>query len=128
MKKANLKKGFTIFEMMVVVMIVGFILAIAIPNYIRERQKATTSICNSNQKMIYTAASVYQLREEDSLDGMGAREAMEALRDKRYLRGFEWAECPAERDGSYDDYIMEFEGGYIADVDCAARGDEHLWQ
>jgi len=45
-------KGFTLVEIMIVVGIIGLILAITIPNYIRSRELAQVNACISNLKKI----------------------------------------------------------------------------
>lgn len=112
---------------MIVVVIIGLLMAIALPNYIRGRRRAARTICLSNQKMIYTQASVYMIRDPNSLLGMSDKERLEALYEDGYLRGRQWMECPAARDGSFDDYGMEFEDNFISDIECIPRGAEHQW-
>ena len=50
-RKNNKKKGFTLVEIMIVVLIIGILLAIAVPNFITARQnsRAQTIIANLNQ-------------------------------------------------------------------------------
>ena len=123
------KSGFTFIEIMVVTAIVGLLVAIAVPNYIKAREKAAEKICISNQKVIYTAVTMYKLSETDSLESMGDAERLQALTDTGYLRGNRWAECPSSsNDGDYDDYIITFENGFIADVDCDEKGALHNWE
>ncbi|MFO0539681.1 MAG: type IV pilin protein, partial [Armatimonadota bacterium] len=49
--KRNKKKGFTLVEIMIVVLIIGILLAIAVPNFITARQnsRAQTIIANLEQ-------------------------------------------------------------------------------
>lgn len=65
--KVNITNAFTLFEIMSIVVILGFIIAIAFPNYRNAKNQALGNIYASNQKMIFTVATLYQLRETDSL-------------------------------------------------------------
>ncbi|NQU95089.1 MAG: prepilin-type N-terminal cleavage/methylation domain-containing protein [Candidatus Omnitrophica bacterium] len=123
------KSGFTFIEIMVVTAILGFLIAIAVPNYIRAREKAAETVCVGNQKTIYTAVTMYILKETDSIESMSDAERLEALTDAGYLRGNKWAECPSSsNDGDYDDYIITFENGFVSNVDCDEKGALHNWE
>lgn len=119
--------GFTFFEMLVVVTIIGLLTVIVVPNYIVARSKATAATCTSNQKVIYTAATMYMLEESESLAGMGHKEKLDALIDKRYLKGNKWAECPSSGDNDYNDYTIEIDGNIIVDVECDIDPTKHVW-
>jgi len=112
---------------MVVVVIIGLIMAIALPNYFDARAKAVISTCTSNQKVIFTAATTYMIAETDSLEGLSDAEALQALTDNGYLRGNKWGECPTSSDSSYDDYEIVFEDGIISDVECKISPSAHQW-
>ena len=127
MKPKTEKKGFTLFEMLVVTAILGLIMVIAIPNYLKARNNAMAHICASNQKMIYTAASMFMNSEEESLEAMGHKERLDALIEKGYIKGNNWCECPSGKDGSYDDYTLIFQDGYISDVQCDRKPADHVW-
>ncbi len=121
------KYGFTLFEIMVVVAIIGFIMVIVLPNYISAKARAVTNSCISNQKTIFTAANIYMMRESDTLESKTRAEKLQALVDNNYLRGSGWAECPASDDNDNDDYEIIFENGVVSDVECAEKPDEHVW-
>ena len=50
--KNKRNKGFTLVEIMIVVLIIGILMAIAVPNFIQARQSSRKSSCIANLKQI----------------------------------------------------------------------------
>ncbi len=76
MQKGRNQKGFTLVELMVVVVIIGILVAIAVPVYKSTQDKAEKSACQANQRIIDSAVMQYQL------DNSGEYPAnLEALKD-----------------------------------------------
>ena len=55
------KKGFTLVEVMIVAAIIGLILAIAIPNFVKARETAQQNVCVQNMRQIMTATQVWSI-------------------------------------------------------------------
>ena len=60
MRKLN-KKGFTLVEIMIVVAIIGLLAAIAIPNFVKARQRAVWTSCYANLKQIDGAKQIWAI-------------------------------------------------------------------
>ena len=59
----NKKKGFTLVEIMIVVLIIGILLAIAVPNFVRARERSRAKTCVGNLKQIDSAKEQYAMEE-----------------------------------------------------------------
>jgi len=59
MRKMKNDKGFTLVELMIVVVIIGILIAIAIPVYNNIQTNAQTRACEANQRTIMSMLQVY---------------------------------------------------------------------
>ncbi|MBF0216493.1 MAG: prepilin-type N-terminal cleavage/methylation domain-containing protein [Candidatus Omnitrophica bacterium] len=60
-KKLLGKQGFTLVEIMIVVAIIGLLAAVAIPNFLKAREKAQQNACIANLKQIDGAKTLWGL-------------------------------------------------------------------
>lgn len=69
------RKGFTLVEIMIVVLIIGILLAIAVPNFIRARETSRTKSCIANLRQIDSG------KEQWAMDNRAANGAAVTMAD-----------------------------------------------
>jgi prepilin-type N-terminal cleavage/methylation domain-containing protein len=60
------RKGFTLIEILIVVLIIGILLAIAIPNFVKARATSRTKACISNMRMIDSAKQQWAMDNNEA--------------------------------------------------------------
>ena len=72
---AGARRGFTLIEIMIVVLIIGILLAIAVPNFVKAREASRAKSCVSNLKQVEAA------KEQWAMDNKAAASATPAMTD-----------------------------------------------
>lgn len=130
------KKGFTLVELMIVVVIMGILVAVAIPVYGAVTKNAEKKTCHSNCEVIQKAAVQYLMGESSDVkyeELMGGQSTItitgqadaEAKLPAEFLACFEGSEFP---NGPTDacQYVLSYTDGTpgIFTVSCSEHGDK----
>ena len=85
--KRNKRKGFTLVEIMIVVLIIGILLAIAVPNFVKARQNSRVQTVVGNLKQIESAKEQWAMDTGASSTATPAQADLEPNYVKKWPSG-----------------------------------------
>lgn len=124
MRKLMSKKGFTLVELMIVIVIMGILVAVAIPVYGAVTKNAEKKTCISNMRDMKSTAATFQMQGKDgdpvTLDN-GSE--LNLASDTRYTKLFTdgMPKCPS--DGTYTATMKNNDGVYEFTITCSLAND-----
>ncbi len=89
MNRIRKSKGFTLVEIMIVVLIIGILLAIAVPNFIQARNTSRTRTCIANLRQIEAAKEQWAMETNQA----STATPVQANLMPTYMKS--WPACPA---------------------------------
>ncbi len=114
------KSGFTLVEIMIVVLIIGLLAAIAVPNFVKARQKTQTNACIDNMRQIEGAIEQYTMEG----NGLSTDLSTYCGAGKYIKKNAADMVCPADKSKSYTIAAEGTDGGYT--ITCQFGGDHVL--
>jgi prepilin-type N-terminal cleavage/methylation domain-containing protein len=123
----GLAKGFTLVEIMLVVAVIGLLLAIAIPSFVKAREETMTTLCIENMRVILHASHLYEIETGTLLTG-GTNGAFlrNTLLNGGYVRKRTTFECPTSGVTDYDDYVLTYNGNKLTGIRCTLQPGDHV--
>jgi prepilin-type N-terminal cleavage/methylation domain-containing protein len=115
-------KGFTLIELMIVVLIIGILAAIAVPNYFSLHENSKRASCISNQRNIVQAATLYGIENQI----VNATLNVSVLQPSDYLNTPS-CECPSSGNGDFDDYTITWVSEVVDVIQCDIEPVGHAW-
>lgn len=106
MRKVRNQKGFTIMELMIVIVIIGILIAIAVPAYNAFRARAAAAACQSNLRTLKSAMGLYYAD-----NGVYTDSAADLA---GFLDNAGELHCPSKDDtGAYYEYTLDADTGAV---------------
>ena len=101
-RNAHGESGFTLIEIMIVVLIIGVLLAIAMPNFVKARETARAKNCLANLKEISAAKEQWVMDFRKNADDTPSKDNLtaEGAESGKYLK--KWPSCPGGGDYTID--------------------------
>jgi prepilin-type N-terminal cleavage/methylation domain-containing protein len=79
MRRVSAEDGFTFMEVLAVVMLLGILALVALPNYFGTQAGAQQAVRQSNIEAINTALALYQYNNSGACPGQGAQPSFNAF-------------------------------------------------
>jgi general secretion pathway protein G len=110
MKTNRSNKGFTLVEILIVVVILGILAAIVIPQFSQASSEARESAVKSNLQMVRSQIALYKIQHNETLPGSHAdKNFIEALTEISDVAG-------ADATSGYGPYMQKFPDNAVVEL------------
>jgi len=117
-RRLRSRKGFTLVEIMIVVAIIGLLIAIALPNFVKARNTAREKLCFNNLRLVGHAAEQYIID-----NNLADTTVVTTAQATEYMKGG-MPTCPSA--GVYTIASETVAGNSGPTVDCSIHGTYHV--
>ena len=113
MRHMGNNRGFTLIELMVVVLILGILVAIGLPNFVRMSGNARRASCFANQRNVGEQSLLYAADQGIVTGNFNVNELLLA----NYVNSG-MTECPESPNIDEDDYNISIVDGRVSSITC----------
>jgi len=117
------QRGFTLMELMIVIVIIGVLAAIGVPAYKNYVSDAKNSACEANKRAIETAAGMYYMETGEGLSDYNTTKAS-GNELQTYLANVKEFDCPWNTSDAKVGYGVEIDKGTGA-ITVTCKATEH---
>ena len=112
------ERGYTIMELLVVIVIIGVLAAIGVPAYNNMTTRARKTACDANKRTIATAVGMYYADYEKYPDNGADPSTLADAGGNRYIENVATLVCPTDKSA----YTIVNDGTNVS-VNCAEHGN-----
>ena len=123
MKTNRRQKGFTLVEILIVVVILGILAAIVIPQFSEASSEARASSVKSNLQMVRSQIELFKVQHNETLPGDVSGAASAAITMTEALTGKTDSTGAASDTGAYGPYVQSFPVNAYNDLATVTEGD-----